>query len=395
MPRIILLTDFSEDYAKRLMRGMVRYSRRHGPWVLCRMPLSYRDLHGIEGVVEWALRWKADGIIGQFYNTDRVELFRRAGIAAVAQDFRRRFTDIPNVTGTHIEAGRMGADYLLGKGFRSLGFYGFRGVVWSEERCEGFRCEIERRGGEFSEYSNIGSDDLWFYESASLLEWLEGLPKPCAIMACDDDRGHHIVEVCKLNGIRVPEDVAVLGVDNDEIVCTLSDPPLSSIEQDVERGGYETAGLLERMIADPDGHFDDVVVRATHIVTRRSTDIYATDDAYISAALRYIHENADHRLCVEDIVARVPLSRRLLETRFRHVTGTSVYAYIQSVRIDKFAAALLEKDDSVADLALRMGFPDYKNISRAFRRIKGCTPSEYREREKLSRSDFVERLCEV
>lgn len=388
MPRIILLTDFSEEYANRLMRGMVRYSRQHGPWVLCRMPLSYRDINGIEGVVEWALRWKADGIIGQFYNTDRVELFRRAGIAAVAQDFKQRFTEIPNITGTHTEAGRMGAEYLLDKGFRSFGFYGFRGVVWSEERCEGFRGEIERRGGNFSEYSNIGSDDLWFYESASLLEWLEGVPKPCAIMACDDDRGHNIVEVCRLNGIRVPEEVAVLGVDNDEIVCTLSDPPLSSIEQDVERGGYETARLLERMIATPGGVFDDIVVRATHIVTRRSTDIYATDDAYISAALRYIHENADRRIGVEDVVARVPLSRRLLETRFKSVTGSSVYSYISRVRIDRFAAALLETADSVADVASKMGFPDYKNISRVFSRIKGCTPSEYREREEKVRSEF-------
>ncbi len=381
MPRIILLTDFSEEYANRLLRGIVRYSKGHGSWVLCRMPLSYRDLHGIEGVVEWARKWKADGIIGQFYNRDRVELFREAGIAAVAQDFRRRFTAIPNITGTHFEAGRMGAKYLLGKGFRSFGFYGFSGVVWSEERCEGFRNEIERRGGgDFSEYRNIGADDLWFYESASLLEWLEGLPKPCAIMACDDNRGHHIVEVCNQHGIRVPEDVAVLGVDNDEIVCTLSDPPLSSIEQDVEQGGYDTARLLERMIADPGGGFGDVVVRATRIVTRRSTDIYATGDAYISTALRFIHLNAGRRLGVEDVVAEVPLSRRLLECRFRDVTGMSVYSYIMSVRIEKFAAALLETDERVADVALRMGFTDYKNISRQFRNIKGCAPSEYRKK---------------
>jgi LacI family transcriptional regulator len=380
MPRIILLTDFSEDYAKGLMRGMVRYARERGPWVLCRMPLSYRDLHGIEGVVEWALGWGADGIIGQFYNTDRVELFAGAGIAAVAQDFRERFSTIPNITGTHIAAGRMGAEYLMSKGFRSLGFYGVGGVVWSEERCEGFRREVERRGGDFSEYCNASSDELWFYQSASLSEWLESLPKPCAVMACDDSRAQHIVEVCRLRGIRVPEDIAVLGVDNDETVCSLSDPPLSSIEQDVERGGYEAAALLEKMISAPEGSFDNVVVRATHIVTRRSTDIYATDDGYISEALRYIHENASRRLGVEDIVARVPLSRRLLETRFRGVTGMSVYSYIMSVRIEKFAAMLLESDDSVADVALAMGFADYKNIARAFRRIKGCSPSEYRHR---------------
>jgi LacI family transcriptional regulator len=381
MPRIILLTDFSEDYANRLLKGIVRYSKEHGPWVLCKMPLSYREVHKIEGVLEWALKWKADGIIAQFYNSDNVGLFRRHGIAAIAQDFRLRFTEIPNITGTHFAAGRMGADHFIGKGFRSFGFYGFKRIVWSEERCEGFRSEIEKHGygDNFSEYRNIGSDDLWYYESVSLREWLDGLPKPCAIMACDDSRAYHIVEVCNLHGIRVPEDVAVLGVDNDEVVCSLSDPPLSSIEQDVEAGGYAAAQLMERMINDPDGKFEDVVVNATRVVTRRSTDIYATEDNYISTALRYIHDNADRKLGVEDVVRQVPLARRLLETRFRRVTGTSVYSYIMGARIERLARRLLETDDPITDVALQMGFTDYKNISRQFRSLKGCTPSEYRE----------------
>jgi LacI family transcriptional regulator len=381
MPRIILLTDFSEDYANRLLKGIVRYSKEHNPWVLCRMPLSYRDVHKIEGVLKWALKWKADGIIAQFYNSDNVSLFRRHGIAAIAQDFRLRFDEIPNITGTHFAAGRMGADYFIKKGFRSFGFYGFKRIVWSEERCEGFRSEIEKHGlgDRFSEYRNIGEDQRWYYESVSLCEWLMKLPKPCAIMACDDSRAYHIVEVCNLHGIRVPQDVAVLGVDNDEVVCALSNPPLSSIEQDVETGGYEAARLMERMIENPGGKFDDVVVNATRVVTRRSTDIYATDDNYISTALRFIHDNSERRLGVEDVVRQVPLARRLLETRFRQITGTSVYSYIMGARIERLAQRLLETDDPITDVALQMGFTDYKNISRQFRGIKGCTPSEWRE----------------
>ncbi len=357
------MTDFSEEYANRLLKGIVKYSKGHGSWVLCKMPLSYRDIHNLEGVLEWALKWKADGIIAQFHNNDDVGMFRQRGIAAVAQDFRRRFTEIPNITGTHFAAGKLGAEYFLKKGFSSLGFCGSEGAVWSEERCEGFRREVARhgRGVTFSEYRNAEGQEIWFYDSTALAEWIASLPKPCAIMACDDTQGHHVVEVCGQNGIRVPEDVAVLGVDNDEITCTLSDPPLSSVEQDVEKGGYDTARLLERMIAEPDGRFDDVWVNATRIVTRRSTDIYASEDHYISMALRYIHDNADRKLGVEDIVAQVPLSRRLLETRFRQVTGESVYSYILNVRIEKFADKLLESDDSITDVALRMGFADYKN----------------------------------
>lgn len=381
MIRIILLTDFSEEYAKNLLKGIARYSKGRGSkWVLCKMPLSFRDVNEVEGVLEWALKWKADCIIAQFYNTDHVKIFKKNGIIAIAQDFKQRFTDILNITGAHYIAGQMGANYFIKKGFQHFAFYGFKGIVWSEERCEGFRDEVEKHGWgtNFSEYQNIEFKDLWFYESGPLTEWLRTLPKPVAIMACDDNQGHHIIEACNQCGIKVPEEVAVLGVDNDEAVCTLSYPPLSSIHQAVEKGGYETAELIEKMMKNPDAAYEDVVVYPTHIVTRQSTDIYATDDRSISVILKYIHQNTDKKLNVTDLLKLVPLSRRLLETRFREVTGLSVYSYILNLRIQKFAEKLIYSKDTVIEIAMKMGFTDYKNISRQFKAIKGCTPSEYR-----------------
>ncbi|MCD7900447.1 MAG: DNA-binding transcriptional regulator [Bacteroides sp.] len=380
MPRIILLTDFSEEYANNLLKGIIRYSKGREPWVLCKMPLSYRDLYEVEGVLEWALKWKADGIIAQFYNSDNVKIFKENKIAAIAQDFKQRFTDIPNITGAHHLAGKIGANYFIKKGFTNFAFYGFKGIVWSEERCDGFRDEITKQGfgANFSEYQNIESTDLWFYESAPLVEWLYNLPKPVAIMACDDNQGHHIIEICSQYGIKIPEEVAILGVDNDEIVCTLSEPTLSSIQQAVEKGGYETAVLMDEMIKNPHKKYEDVIVYPTNIVTRQSTDIFATEDHHISTVLKYIHQNSDRKLNVDDIVKIVPLSRRLLETRFRQVTGYSVYSYMLHLRIEKFAEKLIETDDSIIEIALEMGFFDYKNISRQFKTIMGCTPSEFR-----------------
>ncbi len=381
MPRIILLTDFSEEYANRLMKGIVEYSKGRGSWVLCKMPLSYRDMHGVEGVLGWALQWKADAIVAQFYNSDNVGIFRDNGIVAIAQDFKQRFNDIPNITGAHYAAGQMGAKYFLERGFRNFAFYGFKGIVWSEERLEGFIDEIERAGygDSISEYQNTDIDDIWFYDTDSLMGWLRELPKPVGVMACDDNQGRHIIEACGHCGIKIPEEVAVLGVDNDEIVCTLSNPPLSSIGQSVERGGYDAAALIERMIDNPEGQFGDVVVEPTGVVTRQSTDVYASDDAYISVVLKHIHGNSDTRMSVDDVVGLVPLSRRLLETRFKNVTGLSVYSYMLKVRIDKLAQRLLTSDETIIEIALEMGFPDYKNISRQFKNIKGCTPSRYRE----------------
>ncbi len=386
MARVLLLTDFSEVYARQLLRGIVQYSKEHEPWVLCKMPHPYRERNGLEGVLAWALKWKADAIIAQFRPGDDVDMFRRQGLIAIAQDFISRFDDIPNITGEHRQAGKMGADYFIRKGFRHFAFYGIKNVVWSEERCEGFCEELKRKrlGDSFYAYQNEDPGDLWFYESDVLVEWLKRLPKPIAIMACDDNQGHHITEACKQAGIRVPEQIAVLGVDNDESVCTLSDPPLSSISQAVEKGGYDTAALIDRLLRRKgQTHAADITVQPTHIVTRRSTDIYATDDKYMSIVLTYIHQHSDRRISVEELVALVPLSRRLLELRFKETTGLPVYTYALHLRMEKFAQQLIGSKAPIVDIAAQMGFTDYKNIARQFKQIKGCTPSEYRVKHSL------------
>lgn len=384
MPRIILLTDFSEEYSKKLQKGIVDYSKEHDPWVLCKMPMSYRDLHGMEGVLNWALRWKADGIIAQFRDSDNVKIFKEAGIIAVAQDFESRFKDIPNITGAYYLTGKIGANYFIEKGFEHFAFCGFKDIVWSQERFEGFRDEIKRHHFEdrVYAYQDLHFSDLWFYESEPLVRWLESLPKPIAMMTCDDNQGHHITEVCKFCKIRVPEEISILGVDNDETVCTLSDPPMSSIALSIEKGGYETARLIDQLIADKNARYEDVIVHPTHIITRQSTDIFATNDKYVSIVLKYIHQNTDQKLNVEDIARLVPLSRRLLENRFKQATGSPIYQYIYHLRMEKFAQKLLETTSPVSELALEMGFADYKNISRQFKATKGLTPSEYRIKNK-------------
>jgi LacI family transcriptional regulator len=385
MPRVIFLTDLSEEYAKNLLKGIVRYSKEHDPWVVCKMPFSYRVKHEVEGVLSWAKEWKADGIIAQFYNTDRVSVFHENGIAAIAQDFKSRFTEIPNITGAHRLTGQMGADYFIRKGFKNFAFYGFKDIVWSSERCEGFQAEIRRHNPEhlFFEYQNTDQKELWYYESSQLVEWLKRLPKPLAMMTCDDNQGQHIAEVCKQCNIKIPEEIALLGVDNDEAICTLSDPPLSSINQAVEKGGYETARLMDCMIRNPQAAYEDVVVYPTHIITRQSTDIFATNDKYISAVLQYIHQNADKKLNINQITRVAPISRRLLENRFKQEIGLPIYAYIMNLRMEKFAHKLVETDAPIIELTHELGFLDYKNISRLFKKLKGCTPSAYRNQNTL------------
>jgi LacI family transcriptional regulator len=387
MIKIILLSDFSEEYNKNLLRGITRYSKDHGPWTFCKMPTYYRETIGIDGILKWAKDWEADGIIGQFYNDEEVEKFTRANIPVIAQDFKERFTSIPNITGDYQATGRMGADYFLKKGFKHFAFYGFSSIVWSRERAEGFEERIHEAGFDvhYYEHKDARSIDLWYYKPSALSDWLLSLPKPIALMTCDDNQGHHVTEAARHAGIRIPDEVAVLGVDNDEMVCDLSDPPLSSIELDSEKSGYEAARLMEQMIEEKRCNAPDIIVKPTQVVTRHSTDIFASKDKYIVSALKYIHGNLDKNLKVDQVLKEVPLSRRSLEKRFIMTTGYPVYEYIYNQRIEKFTQKLLETDMTIFEIALDLGLSDSKNIARQFKQIKGLTPMEYRKKHMVTK----------
>ena len=386
MVRLILLTDFTEAFAHNLLRGILEYSKGREPWVVCRMPPSYKQSYGIPGVLEWAKKWQADAIIAQFNDNDEVELFRENGIVALAQDFQSRFSVIPNITSRYELTGQMAADFFLQKGFRNFAFYGYKDVVWSEERYMGFRNRIMEKGlgDNFFEYKNQPLENLWYYESEPLADWIKSLPHPVALMACDDTRGNKIMEMCQVLGINIPEEIAVLGVENDEIICNLSEPPLSSVSLNIVKGGYEAARLIERLIHNEATSCEDVIIQPITIVNRLSTDIYATDNPAILAALKYIHQNLANKINVEDIVKQVPLSRRLLEIRFRQVTGQSIYQYISDLRMERFSQLLLASTEPIADLAMQVGLADSKNLARQFKLWKGCTPVEYRKRNKVS-----------
>ena len=386
--RLIFLSDFTEAFPHSLLQGILNYARERAaePWVVCRMPPSYKEQNGIEGVVEWAKNWKANAIIGRFLKTDDVALFGRNGITAVAQDFKEKRADIPNITSDYRQTGRMAAEFFLQRGFRSFAFCGYKDTVWSDERCEGYREAISEAGfgDAFQTYINQPLETLWYYDSTDLADWLRQLPPHTALFCCDDNQGNKITEACKVSGISIPSDIAVLGVDNDTMMCELSDPPLSSIDLDIEQGGYDTARLITHLMEHPDSDYRDVVIRATAVVSRASTNTFATDDDYIRQAMSYIHDHMREPIAVDDLVDLLPLSRRLLEIRFKTITGTSIYSYILQTRIDLFARLLTESGRPIKEIAFDMGFNNYGNLSRQFRLFKGCSPKEYRQQHQSS-----------
>lgn len=381
--RLLFITDFTEQFAYRFLRGVLNYAKSTEQWVVCKMPPSYKRQLGMEGVVAWAKEWHADVVIGQFDPDDDVTLFRKNGIVALAQDYIAKFDTIPNITGDYALTGAMAAEYFLSKGFSNFGYFGYNGVCWSDERCESFRSRIEKSvgGGSFYMYDRQNIDNMWYYDQSILTEWLLSLPKPIAIMACDDNQGNILLQACELCGLHVPFDVALLGVDNDEILCNMSNPSMSTVNVDIEGGGADAAAMIDLMVKDPSYKGEDIVLKPLVVVERLSSSLFATNDKEILAALRFIHANIDAKIQVTDVLKNVPLSRRLLEQRFKKMTGTTIYNYISLRRIERFAQLLISSNDSVSDIAARMDEPDTKSISRRFKEIKGCTPSEFRKQQ--------------
>lgn len=381
--RLLFITDFTEQFAFRLLRGIQRYSQDSGEhWVVCRMPSHYLRQQGVEDVVAWAVQWRADVVIGQFEPSDPVELFREKGMVVMAQDYIRPFSGIPNITADYERTGRMAADRFIARGFKDFAFFGNNGMCWSDRRQKGFKDRLEEAGfaNHIHVYDRQRIENLWYYNQSLLSGWLASLPKPVGIMACDDNQGSILLEACSSLGLRVPFDVAVIGVDNDPIFCNMSDPALSSIDVDIERGGYEAAEMAQRMARNPSFAGEDIVLQPISVVSRMSSNVFATKDTAIHAALQYINANCEHKILVTDVLDHVPLSRRLLEQRFLKETGNTIYQYITKLRMDRFAQLLLQSKDSISEIAARMDEPDTKSISRRFQAVKGCTPSEYRKR---------------
>lgn len=381
--RLLFITDFTEQFAYRLLQGILHYAAETEQWVVCKMPSEYKRQNGMEVVLNFALRWRADVVIGQFEPDDDVMLLRRYGMVVLAQDYISKFDCIPNITSDYEKTGAMAAKRFLSRGFQHFAFFGYNGVCWSDDRCDGFRKILEGAGfgDHFYKYDRQRIDNLWNYDPRGVIEWVESLPKPCAIMACDDNQASILLQACNVCGVKIPSEVAIIGVDNDEVLCNMSAPPLSSINIDIERGGYEAAAMAEKMVKDPSYAGEDIILRPMNIVARMSSNIFATHDSAILTALQFISANIDRKILVTDVLAQVPLSRRLLEQRFLKETGSTIYQYITQLRMERFAQLLLESNDSISNIAARMEEDDTKSISRRFQAIKGCTPSEFRKRE--------------
>jgi len=384
MLKILLLIDYSSNFSRRLLEGLIKYSKENGPWMFYRLPEYYKTLYGKEGILQWVKEWNADAIIAQWGN-EGINLLKNLDIPVILQNYEKRSDYFSNLTGDYKATGKMAAKFFAQKGFHNFAFYGNKGVVWSLERAEGYRREVERTGGDYYyfETENL-SGEQWSRSHIHLDDWLLSLPKPIALFACDDYFALQVSEICKINNIKIPDEISLLGVDNDELICNLSDPPISSIVLELEKGGYETGRLIDKLVKkEKVGQFN-IVINPVRVEVRLSTEKYDVSSKYILEVVKYIEENFKLDISIDELSHLVPLSRRNLEVKFKKDLGTSIYQFILNCRVEHLAYLLLTTDRSLFDLAYEVGFKDCKNVSRVFKKFKSNSPNEYRQKYKVN-----------
>jgi len=222
-------------------------------------------------------------------------------------------------------------------------------------------------------------EHAWQEERDRIARWLKGLSRPVGIVACNDVRGHHVLDACRSLGLTVPEEVAVVGVDNAETFCALCDPPLSSVVPDATQIGYEAADLLQRLMRGGASPTETRLIPPRGVVTRQSSDSVAISDAVVAKAVRFIRENAHHPIGVEDVLARSGVSRSTLERRFRAALGHSPHDEIQRCRLKRVKKLLLETGWSVSRIAEETGYDHAEYMMVQFKRETGMTPTQWRK----------------
>lgn len=389
-PRVALLIESSRSYGRELLMGIARYLRIHGPW-----SIEFEEGDPAENFPNWFNRWKWDGIIARVSTPAMAEVIEHAGAPVVDLSGNLPKSRFVRIRSDEMAVGPMAAEHLLERGFKHFAFCGFNGIDWSDLRRVSFEHRVAEAGFACQTFESLrpvqplstaydeGSGDR---HERELMAWLQALPKPCGLMACNDARGRQILNCCREAGVAVPDEVAVIGVDKDEVFCELSDIPLSSVILNTQQIGFEAAALLAGMMDGNCHAASSILVKPVGVMARQSTDVLAIEDRHIAAALRHIHERACDGLDVETLLKAIPLSRSVLERRFSQILGISPKAKILRVRLDRICRLLAETDLPLGEIAQKTGFEYPEYMSRLFKKKKGITPGEFRKKSGAGHS---------
>lgn len=381
VPKVALLVETARSFGREFLGGVARYARHHRPWVFCIEPGDF------DQAVPRMRQWGGTGIIARIPN-DRVgQAILDANVPAIALGLTEEqmcpgspFEHLSEVSSDAVQVAKLAIDHLVERQLTHFAYVGMEGRAWSRRREEAFCLGLRALGHSPHIYQppKCQRDRKWERELEIMAVWLRSLPTRLGIFACDDDRGRQVLEACRLGHLRVPEDVAVLGVDNDAVFCDLADPPLSSIALNADTAGYRAAELLDGMMQGRIREPRKVVVEALRVVARRSTAVVAVAAGEVTAAIQYIHQQWGRGVSVDDVAAEVDVPRRHLEKRFREVLGRTILEEIQMARLERAKQLLLETSHPISKVAEMSGFGSCSYFVHFFEKRVGITPRRFR-----------------
>ncbi len=379
VPKVILCLESSRQYGRDLIRGIVLYSKLHGPWTFCIEENFYRQNKKSKNVLSWIKKWGANGIVARDFNY--LDKLIEVGIPTIiASAFIERDEDIIKITTDNEGITQQAYEHFCGRGFRNFAFCGFEDMPWSKCREESFETIVKSAGSKINVFnSNSSRISNWDKEHPRIIKWLKSLPKPVGVLCCNDDRGRDLIEACLAGGLKVPFEVAVLGIDNDDLVCESSNPPLSSISLGTEEAGFFAAATLDKLMKGEKNNVDTIIVKPKVVVRRQSTDTLAVEDEYVAKALHYINQNIKNLIQVNDVVRAVNCSRRNLDEKFRRYIGHTVFSEIRRARVESISHLLSETDLPISQIAFNLGYNDSGHIARFFKQEKNITPKAFRK----------------
>jgi LacI family transcriptional regulator len=380
--RVALLIETSREYGRGLLRGIVRYQQEHQPWSL------YFKPQGLDAPPPpWLGSWRGDGIIARINDRAMAKAVLAAKVPAIDLRGALEGVNLPIVGMDNRAVVRLASEHFLERGFRHFGFCGtpYGEHRYQDERSDRFVRAIKASGFHCDVFRDSARRALsWDEEQQQLAAWLRALPKPVAVMTCHDDRGQQVLDACLRADLAVPDEVAILGVDNDPYLCNLSTPKLSSIDVNAERIGYEAAALLDRMMKGGRAPRRMVLFEPRGLVIRQSTDVTAVSDPQVAQAARLIRDHAGTSIGIQELLARVPASRSALFRRFKEQLGRSPKAEMTRVRMERAKDLLRNSTLPVMAIAERAGYTEAKHFIVAFRLATGQTPLRYRKQSAIS-----------
>lgn len=383
-PKVLLVFLMRFEESARMLQGIVQHERSHRQWstFLDDEARTVRD-------PGWLRAEKWEGVISRHTTPALAANCAELGIPLVDLNDSPPLPGVPKIRPDNRAIGRLGAEHFLERGFRHFAFCGFGNEGWSCERREGF-VEALRAAGHACdvfdvEYPGVITPDWNANQTAEIAAWLTQLPKPAGVMACVDVQAFQVLNAAQTAALLVPEEIAMLGVNNDVMRCELCYPPLSSVALNAHQSGYFAAEVLDRMIRGEDAGVVEARIEPVGVVTRLSTDILAVADKNVAAALSFIRERACKGVTVEQVLQHASSSRSQLEKRFRQFLGRSPQAEIRRVQLARVKELLMETDFPLKTIAAMTGFEHLEYLSVVFKRETHETPGQFRKRAQASR----------